>query len=144
NIACQRRLPGKMHVEHQRLVFAWRMALAVIAAMCWCWPVAAAERIALVIGNGRYLFANTLANPPSDAQAVAQVLRDIGFDVAQGRDLDRIGMERLVRDFLRKAPSAKVALVFYAGHALQVDGRNYLLPIDARLEAASDLNYETV
>jgi uncharacterized caspase-like protein len=53
-------------------------------------------------------------------------------------------MERLVRDFLRKATTAKIALLFYAGHGLQVDGRNYLIPIDAKLEAASDLNYETI
>jgi hypothetical protein len=107
-------------------------------------PVIAAGRVALVIGNGKYINANTLPNPPNDARAIANALSNIDFDVSFGEDLDRTGMERLVRDFLRKAGSAKVALIFYAGHGLQVDGRNYLIPVDAKLEAASDLNYETI
>jgi hypothetical protein len=75
---------------------------------------------------------------------VARALGEIGFDVAQGTDLDRNAMERLLRDFLRKAVAARVALLFYAGHGMQVDGRNYLVPVDAKLEAASDLGFETV
>ena len=107
-------------------------------------PAQASERVALVIGNGNYANAGVLPNPPNDAQAVASALRDVGFDVAFGRDLDRSAMERLLRDFLRKAATAKVALLFYAGHGLQVDGRNYLVPVDAKVETASDLGFETV
>jgi hypothetical protein len=107
-------------------------------------PAQASERVALVIGNGNYANAGVLPNPPNDAQAVASALRDVGFDVALGRDLDRSAMERQLRDFLRKAATAKVALLFYAGHGLQVDGRNYLVPVDAKVEAASDLGFETV
>lgn len=104
----------------------------------------AQERVALVIGNGNYQHATPLPNPVNDARAVAEVLRDIGFDITEGVDLDRTGMERRIRDFLRKAASARLALLFYAGHGMQVDGKNYLVPIDAKLEAASDLTFETI
>jgi len=108
-------------------------------------PAAAAGlRLALVIGNGAYVNATALPNPPNDAAAVAKVLRQIGFEVIEGTNLDRAGMERLVRDFLHKAPSARVTLLYYAGHGMQVDGRNYLIPIDAKLAAPSDLPFETL
>src|ERR1700736_3799166 len=56
----------------------------------------------------------------------------------------RTGMERLVRDFLHQTPSARVSLLFYAGHGMQVDGRNYLVPVDAKLTLPSDLAFETL
>ena len=121
--------------------------LAVLAAICISIisePVFAESRVALVIGNGRYINANILPNPPNDARSVSKTLRDIGFDVIEGTDLDHSGMERLLRDFLLKATNAKVALFFYAGHGLQVDGRNYLIPVDAKIESSADLNFGTV
>ena len=105
---------------------------------------AAPDRIALVIGNGKYVNTNTLPNPPNDARAVGKALTAVGFDVLQGIDLDRVAMENLLRKFLNKAVGAKVSLLFYAGHGLQVDGRNYLIPVDAKIESASDLNFGTV
>jgi uncharacterized caspase-like protein len=122
----------------------WKLVVAITVMTGLCGPAAAADRVALVIGNGKYINANVLPNPPNDARAIANKLSDIGFDVAFGQDLDRAGMERLVRDFLRKVVPAKVALLYYAGHGLQVDGRNYLVPIDAKLQAPSDLAYETI
>jgi tripartite-type tricarboxylate transporter receptor subunit TctC len=104
-------------------------------------PAAAQERAALVIGNGRYIHAAGLPNPANDARAVAATLREMGFAVVSGTDLDRSGMERALFDFLDKARAAKIALVFYAGHGLQVEGRNYLAPVDARLESARDLAF---
>jgi tetratricopeptide (TPR) repeat protein len=101
-------------------------------------------RLALVIGNGAYVNATALANPPNDAAVVAKTLREIGFEVIEGTNLDRAGMERLVRDFLHKAPSARLTLLYYAGHGMQVDGKNYLVPIDAKLSAPSDLAFETL
>jgi tetratricopeptide (TPR) repeat protein len=106
--------------------------------------MAAGVRLALVIGNGAYVNATALPNPPNDAAAVAKALRGIGFEVIEGTNLDRAGMERLVRDFLHKAPTARVTLLYYAGHGMQVDGRNYLIPIDAKLAAPSDLAFETL
>jgi len=107
-------------------------------------PAANGVRLALVIGNGAYVNATALANPPNDATVVAKTLRDIGFDVIEGTNLDRAGMERLVRDFLHKAPSARLTLLYYAGHGMQVDGKNYLVPVDAKLAAPSDLPFETI
>jgi tetratricopeptide (TPR) repeat protein len=95
--------------------------------------------IALVIGNGAYANASALPNPPNDARAVAKTLRDIGFDVTEGIDLDRPAMDRNVRDFLLKAAGARLALLFYAGHGMQIDGHNYLVPIDASFAATDDI-----
>ncbi len=105
---------------------------------------AAADRVALVIGNGAYRSVAPLPNPSNDAADIAQALRAIGFDVVEGRDLERRAMEDTIREFGRKLDRANVALFFYAGHGLQVAGRNYLVPIDAKLERPGDLNFETV
>jgi general L-amino acid transport system substrate-binding protein len=121
--------------------------LAVLAwALVASQPAAAQSdgRVALVIGNGKYVHANPLPNPANDARAVAKALRDVGFDVSAGEDLDRSGMERLLREFLTKASAARVAVVYYAGHGMQVNGRNYLVPVDAKLESAAVLNFETI
>ncbi len=101
-------------------------------------------RVALVIGNGAYVNANALPNPPNDAHAVAEVLRKIGFDVTEGENLNHTDMENDLHAFLHKADSASIVLLFYAGHGMQVDGRNYLIPVDAKLAEASDLPFETV
>jgi len=107
-------------------------------------PTDVGNRLALVIGNGAYVNATALPNPPNDARAVAKVLREMGFEVIEGTDLDRSAMERTIREFLHKAPSARITLLFYAGHGMQVDGKNYLVPIDAKLSAPSDLGFETI
>jgi tetratricopeptide (TPR) repeat protein len=92
----------------------------------------AGVRVALVIGNGAYTGVRPLPNPPNDARSVAISLRDIGFTVSEGIDLDRATMQKMTRDFLRDAARAQVALVYYAGHGVQIDGRNYLVPVDVR------------
>src|SRR5262249_50574909 len=90
------------------------------------------RRVALVIGNARYRYAAQLPNPSNDAADIAQALRKLGFDVVEGRDLDRHAMEDKVREFGRKVERADLALLFYAGHGMQVGGKNYLVPIDAK------------
>ena len=108
-------------------------------------PAAAADRVALVIGNGAYTFAGRLTNPANDATDMAKALREIGFDVVDGTDLDRRAMEAQVsREFFRKLGDARVALFFYAGHGMQVGGKNYLIPVDAKLEQAGDLALDTI
>jgi uncharacterized caspase-like protein len=97
------------------------------------------RRIALVIGNGAYTNASALPNPPNDARAVARTLREIGFEVTEGVDLDRSAMDRNVRDFLLKASVARLAVLFYAGHGMQIDGHNYLVPIDASFTSTDDI-----
>ncbi|MBR0875180.1 caspase family protein [Bradyrhizobium tropiciagri] len=104
-------------------------------------PVAQAKvaegnrRVALVIGNGSYAHVTALPNPPNDARAMAKSLREIGFTVAEGLDLDRDAMQRTIRDFLREAARSQIAVVYYAGHGVQVDGRNYLVPVDIEFKA---------
>lgn len=102
-------------------------------------PVALGQRVALVIGNGAYAHVKALPNPPNDARAVARSLRDIGFTVSEGVDLDRAGMQKTTRDFLREAARAQVALVYYAGHGVQIDRRNYLIPVDVALKPGADM-----
>jgi Flp pilus assembly protein TadD len=107
-------------------------------------PTDSRRRVALVIGNGKYQFAAPLPNPPNDAADIAQALRKLGFDVVEGRDLDRPGMDNTIRQFSRKLDGADIALFFYAGHGLQVNGKNYLVPIDAKLERPGDLTLDAV
>jgi formylglycine-generating enzyme required for sulfatase activity len=106
--------------------------------------VRAAERVALVIGNSAYKNAEELPNPKNDATGVAEALTRTGFEVDLRIDLDQLAMQHAFRDFGLKAESADVALVFYAGHGVQVAGENYLLPIDATLERERDLLYEAL
>ena len=84
----------------------------------------AGRRVALVIGNGGYAHVKALPNPPNDAHAIARSLREIGFAVSEGVDLDHAAMQKTTRDFLRDAARAQVAVVYYAGHGVQIDGRN--------------------
>ena len=103
------------------------------------------RRVALVIGNGQYANANVLPNPPNDAHAIAETLRQIGFDVQEGENLDHAAdMETQMHEFLHKAANASVVLMFYAGHGMQVDGKNYLIPVDAKLAEATDLPFDTI
>ena len=95
---------------------------------------ATSRRVALVIGNGGYAHVRPLPNPSNDARSIAKSLRDIGFTVTEGIDLDRTAMQSRIRDFLREAARAQVAVVYYAGHGIQVDGRNYLVPVDAQFQ----------
>jgi tetratricopeptide (TPR) repeat protein len=107
-------------------------------------PTDSRRRVALVIGNGKYQFAAPLPNPPNDAADIAKALRKLGFDVVEGRDLDRPGMDNAIRQFGRKLDGADIALFFYAGHGLQVNGKNYLVPVDAKLERPGDLTLDAV
>ncbi|MDC7789485.1 caspase domain-containing protein [Rhodoplanes sp. TEM] len=121
--------------------------IAVLVGLAWvagAAPAYAQERVALVIGNGAYRNATPLPNPPNDAADLARALRRIGFTVIEGRDLDKHGLEDKIRAFGRALDRATTALFFYAGHGLQVAGRNYLVPVDAKLERPGDLSFETV
>lgn len=111
----------------------------LLAASVWL-PAAAETRVALVIGNGGYPASGmALANPPRDARAVAAALRDLGFATDEVLDAGREAMEDAIVRFVRGARDADVALFFYAGHGLQDLGRNYLMPVDAKLEDETDL-----
>jgi uncharacterized caspase-like protein len=128
----------------------WQHALAGLsfaALVLTAQPLAIAGtggRAALVIGLSAYVHAGRLPNPAHDASDMAAALRDLGFAVTEALDLDRRRMDEAIRAFAASIADAGVALVFYAGHGLQVSGRNYLLPIDARLASERDLDFETI
>jgi hypothetical protein len=100
------------------------------------------QRVALVIGNSNYRNAPQLPNPGSDAQAMAQFLNSAGFEVIAATDLTQNDMIRVVQDFSAKVSARgpnTVAMIYYAGHGVQLAGENYLVPVDARISTPSDL-----
>ncbi len=102
------------------------------------------KRVALVLGNSKYEHTSELANPKNDADAMAMKLEALGFTVIKGLDQSKSAMESSIRDFVRELPGADVALFFYAGHAIQVSGVNYLIPVNASLEDSTAIDFETI
>lgn len=119
------------------------LALAVLAFPASAYA-AIEKRVALVIGNGAYQNAQPLPNPTNDARAMEAKLRGLGFEVVAGFDQDYATMRRTVASFARVARGADVALVFYAGHGLQVQGQNFLVPVDAQFKDETALDFETI
>ncbi|HTB05133.1 MAG TPA: caspase family protein [Bradyrhizobium sp.] len=107
-------------------------------------PASAGVKLALVLGNAKYEAVPVLENPANDAADLAQALRATGFEVIEQRDATRDVMAKAVRDFSERLHGADVALFFYAGHGLQMNGENYLLPVDARIESAADVRFNTI
>ena len=105
---------------------------------------AAARKVALVIGNGAYTNTTALPNPVQDARGMAGKLEALGFEVTSGYDEDLIAMQQTVSKFARGAIGADLAVFFYAGHGLQVHGDNFLVPIDAKFEDETALDFETM
>jgi uncharacterized caspase-like protein len=107
-------------------------------------PASAQRRAALVIGNSAYENTNKLPNPVNDATDVSVKLRQLGFEVVEGHDLHKEEMDRLMRRFADSLIGADIALFFYAGHGLQVEGENYLVPVEAKLSTAAALEFEMI
>jgi uncharacterized caspase-like protein len=126
----------------------WRYWLGIVAAVLLISESAFAQsRMALVIGNSNYQTAVSLSNPANDAQAVAEAFTRAGFEVTRLSDLTQMEMRRAVRDFsarIAEKGSDTIALVFYAGHGMQVDGENFLIPVDARIQRESDVAIEAL
>jgi hypothetical protein len=111
-----------------------------VAAFLFSANVAKADkRVAFVVGNGAYKNVAALPNPAIDAKSMAKVLRNIGFDVVEGANLTRDKMTERLLEFGKKAEGADVALFFYAGHGIAINGTNYLLPVDADLKSEMDV-----
>jgi uncharacterized caspase-like protein len=105
-----------------------------------CQPAFAEKRVALVIGNSAYRNVAPLPNPVNDGAAFAATLKAAGFDVVDSRqDLPAAETRRALRDFADRARDADIAVVYYAGHGMEVDGTNYLIPVDAKLERDTDV-----
>jgi len=100
-------------------------------------------RVALVIGNAAYAD-QPLKNPVNDARLIARTLRGFGFDVTSSENASRDQIGRALRDFTRKLQPGVVSLIYYAGHGVQSRGRNYLIPVDAKLDQESDLRFQAV
>jgi hypothetical protein len=113
--------------------------LALIAGLLGCTPALAEKRVALVIGNGAYAHAPQLSNPAHDAEDVAAALIRSNFDVILAADVRQAEMQEATIRFARTATNADVAVFYYSGHAMQFNGVNYLMPVDAKLDDEADL-----
>jgi uncharacterized caspase-like protein len=105
----------------------------------------AGKRVAFVVGNSNYQNVVALTNPANDATAITEMFRKAAFDVVESRrDLRNSEMRRALRDFTEKARDADIAVIYYAGHGIEVDGTNYLIPVDAALERDTDAYDEAI
>jgi hypothetical protein len=125
----------------------WRVSSVValiVCAIAFSPPAEAAKRVALVIGNAAYINTPELANPRNDATDFSSAIKTFGFEVIEGLDLDKASMDLKLREFADALEGAAIAVFFYAGHGLQVDGINYLVPVDAKLSKKAALEFEMV
>jgi Caspase domain len=117
----------------------------VLAAALFASVAQAERRIALIIGNSAYRNASPLPNTLNDANAIAALFRSVGFEVVSSRnELGVLEFKRAVRDFLITAETADIAVVYYAGHGIEVNGANFLIPVDAKLARDYDVEDEAV
>jgi uncharacterized caspase-like protein len=122
------------------LLFFFGFLICISAA-----PALADKRVALVIGISKYQQVPQLTNPARDADAMSALFKTAGFDVVNSeRDLGISDFRRTVREFSETSRDADIAVVYYAGHGIEVDGANYLIPADARLLSDFDVEDETV
>jgi hypothetical protein len=128
-----------------RLHWAILLTLSMVVYNCGLAVAANGEkRVALVVGNGSYSSVPLLPNPTNDARDIAQKLKDFDFEVLLVLDASLDDLRQATQKFSRLLSSADVGMLYYAGHGMQVDGINYLIPTDARLEVAEDLKFEAV
>ena len=118
----------------RRLLLVWTFLTAALT------PALAEKRVALVIGNSDYQNVAPLTNPSNDAAAIAAILTKAGFDTVDAKsNLSGIEMKRTLREFGNKVRDADVAVIYYAGHGIELEGTNYLIPVDAKLEIDTDV-----
>jgi uncharacterized caspase-like protein len=137
---------GGTVMHNFRSLFA-RAGIASFCLLAGLLPADAAGRVALVVGNSNYKSVGRLANPANDASLMAKTLQHLGFTLVGGGaqlNLDREHFDRLAQRFGREARGADVALFYYAGHGVQIDGTNYLVPTDANPETAADADFQMV
>jgi uncharacterized caspase-like protein len=125
--------------------FNWCGICLAAAVFLISQPAFAAKRVALIIGNSSYQNAPQLPNPVNDASLMSATFKSAGFDVVDFRqNLSALETRRVLREFADAAQNAEIAVVYYAGHGLEVDGTNYLIPVDAKLERDTDVFDEAV
>lgn len=121
-----------------RAFFAFVCGAGILASVV---SAQADKRVAFVVGNSAYKNVAELPNPSLDAKAMSSLLRNAGFDVVEGTDLTRDAMTEKLRDFAVRTQDSDVAIFFYAGHGISVNGKNYLIPIDADLKSEMDIKF---
>ena len=125
-----------------------RLAAFLIAVLAICLAdqsALAEKRVAFVVGNSNYQNVVALTNPANDADAMTEMFRKAAFDVVESRrDLKNTEIRRALRDFTEKARDADIAVIYYAGHGIEVDGTNYLIPVDAVLDRDTDAYDEAI
>jgi len=122
-------------------------AMFLVTLVCSAIPALAQQRIALVVGNSNYTNIQSLPNPANDSKLMAQTLRKLDFEVVAVSDADFIGMRRAVKEFgrkLRVAGKEAVGLFYYAGHGVQAQGSNFLIPLGAEVTDEADLEIEAI
>src|ERR1700693_4256442 len=125
--------------------FAAIITLSALAIFFGPTPAAAEKRVALIIGNAKYVHVAPLRNPINDANLMADTLRDLGFSLVGNRaqlDLDKFGLDRVVQQFGSELQDADVGLFYYSGHGLQVRGANYLVPIGANPTRDAEVDFQ--
>ena len=131
-----------MHIVFK--AFVRLVAGLIFAGAALASAIADERRVALVIGNADYQHVPALANPRNDAVDLSEALTLAGFEVVEGFDLTRDQMASTIREFVDQLDGASTGLFFYAGHGLQVDGRNYMIPTDLILRDESDLQLQAI
>jgi hypothetical protein len=119
------------------------LALTLALVLCCVGAAAQEHRVALVIGNADYAVA-PLRNPVNDARAMAATLRDLGFEVLEAENAGRKAMLQRLRDYRDRLRPDSIGLFYYAGHAVQVKGQNYLIPVDATIRSEAEVDEESV
>src|SRR3569833_1413359 len=119
-------------------LFVWLIVTAWLSLWLGTGVALAEKRVALVIGNSAYKNVAKLANPANDAALVGGMFKKAGFDAVDVKlNLDVVDMRKALREFGSKAREADVAVIYYAGHGIELDGTNYLIPTDAALETVT-------
>jgi uncharacterized caspase-like protein len=116
------------------------VAAVLLALIIGTAPSQADRRVAVVIGNSAYRNMTPLKNPKNDAEDLGAELRQLGFIAIVATDLDHAGMNAALAQFSNLAQDADIAVVYYSGHGMQFNGKNYLLPVEARITSVADVN----
>ncbi len=131
------------HLSRQYAVLIF-LVLALLVLSNPVWGKDDSRRVAIILGNGDYANTSQLVNPPNDAREIARVLKSLDFQVYSVIDATRQDLKRLQNDAERLLRGADVGLFFYAGHGMQINGENYMVPVDASFDNVSDVSSQLV
>ena len=122
----------------------WLTAIVVIALLALASAAEAATRVALVIGLSNYQNIPTLANTVNDATAIGDKLEGLGFEVDRAIDQPLADLAKTIADFSFKSETSDIAIIYYAGHGVELNGQNFLIPVDVKISKPSDLSAQAI